>query len=432
MKPLDLWSLAWSQWRAATLRSILTTLGVAIGVAAFTTLFALGRGLQDNFRDRLMRGGFLEAVTVLPFQEGEDGSQKRLPLDDAALGRFRSLPGVRRVDRDIRLPVKARVAERPGKAQGIAVAMPVDAREAELFDERVAGGYFSAEQAAEVIVTAPVARNLGWRPAEAIGKAVRVSPGGAFMDRVLQVASPFGLFSGGGSLARELTIVGVVERERTGFGSLGAAFFLPYGTARSMEQALLARMPGASRLGTSYSASVRLTEPAVLPEVERQIGKAGYRTVSFASVLERSRPLFLLVDGLLILIGGVALLVATLGIANTMITSVLERTREIGLLKALGGKDRSVMALFLAESALHGVFGGVLGILMALGTGQVVTFAADAWFRRMGGDPQRVFSWSPELLSAALLLAVGMCLLAAIYPARRAVRLDPARALRHD
>jgi putative ABC transport system permease protein len=432
MTAADLWSLAWSQWRAATLRSVLTTLGVAIGVAAFTTLFALGRGLQDNFRERLLRGGFLQAITVLPFKEGEDGSQQRLPLDEAALDRFRRLPGVRRVDRDIRLPVKARRSGGTGKAQGIAVAMPVDDREAAQFDERVAGHYFTSEQAEEVIVTSAVARSLGWVPERAPGRVVRVAPGGTFMDRVLQVASPFGLFSGGGTLAREFRIVGVVARERVGFGSLGAAFFLPYGTARGMEQALLARMPAASRLGTSYSASIRLEDPSVLADVERNVGKAGYRTVSFASVLERSRPLFLLVDGLLILIGGVALLVASLGIANTMITSVLERTREIGLLKALGGRNRTIIALFLAEAALHGLLGGIMGILMALGTGQAVGVLADAWFRKMGGDPQRVFSWSPALLLAALLLAVGMCLLAAIYPARRAVRLDPARALRHD
>ncbi|MEB3299238.1 MAG: ABC transporter permease [Candidatus Sericytochromatia bacterium] len=432
MTPADLLVLAWSQWRAATVRSILTTLGVAIGVAAFTTLFALGRGLQDNFRERLLRGGFLQAVTVLPFQEGEDGAQRRLPLDEKALARFRALPGVHRVDRDIRLPVKVKAPEGKGRATGIAVAMPVDAREEALFDERVAGGYFSGEQAPEIIVTAPVARGLGWEPAAAIGRTVKVAPGGAFMDRVLQVASPFGLFSGGGSLARDLRIVGVVARERVGFGSLGASLFLPYGTARALEQALLGRMPGASRLGTSYSASIRLTDAGALAPVEKAVAKAGYRTISFASVLERSRSLFLLVDGLLVLMGGVALLVASLGIANTMITSVLERTREIGLLKALGARDRDVMGLFLAESALHGVVGGALGLLLSLGTAQLVGAVADAWFRRMGGDIQKVFSFPPGLLVAALALATGMCLLAALYPAQRAMRLDPTRALRHD
>lgn len=130
----------------------------------------------------------------------------------------------------------------------------------------------------------------------------------------------------------------------------------------------------------------------------------------------------------------VAVFVAALGIVNTMVMSVLERTREIGLLKALGATDRDVAALFLAESAILGLAGGVLGIGLSVGLGAIGNQQGRQLIEKATMMPFEatlfVFPW--WLLGGGLAFSVGVGLIAALVPALRAARVDPVVALRHE
>ncbi|HEY2154364.1 MAG TPA: ABC transporter permease, partial [Isosphaeraceae bacterium] len=133
-------------------------------------------------------------------------------------------------------------------------------------------------------------------------------------------------------------------------------------------------------------------------------------------------------------VAGVALLVSALGIANTMLMSVLERRREIGIMKAVGAADWQLQALFVIEGGLIGLTGVVLGLLLAWS----VSFPGDAWVRSMVHRDMKInlsgsiFAFPGWIGWTVVLVTVGVTVVAGLYPARRAAKVDPVTALRHD
>jgi putative ABC transport system permease protein len=133
-------------------------------------------------------------------------------------------------------------------------------------------------------------------------------------------------------------------------------------------------------------------------------------------------------------VAAVALVVAALGIANTMLMSVLERTRDIGLMKAVGAGNAQLILIFVVEGGLIGLVGGCLGMLLAWGA----SFPGDGWVRSHASSDvqvyltESIFIFPPWLAAAVMLFAVLATTLAAVYPARRAAQIDPVAALRHE
>ena len=150
--------------------------------------------------------------------------------------------------------------------------------------------------------------------------------------------------------------------------------------------------------------------------------------------IERERLIYVLIFGGMTCVAGVALLVSALGIANTMLMSVLERTREIGIMKAVGADNGHLQFIFLVEGALIGLFGAGIGLLLAW----TASFPGDAWVRSMVMRDIKVdlkgaiFVFPPWMAVTVLLFTVLVTTLAALYPARHAARIDPVSASRHE
>ncbi|WP_435022527.1 ABC transporter permease (plasmid) [Tundrisphaera sp. TA3] len=155
---------------------------------------------------------------------------------------------------------------------------------------------------------------------------------------------------------------------------------------------------------------------------------------SAVDFIERQRLTYLLIFGGMTCVAGVALLVSSLGIANTMLMSVLQRRREIGIMKAVGATNRQLQALFIFEGALIGTIGGTLGLLMAWGA----SHPGDAWVRSMVLRDMKIdlkgsiFAFPGWIAATVVLGTVAVTTVAAFYPARHAAKVDPVTALRHD
>lgn len=169
-------------------------------------------------------------------------------------------------------------------------------------------------------------------------------------------------------------------------------------------------------------------------EVDDAIQAMGLETYSLAEVLEKEQFTYILIIAAMIIIALIALLVAALGIINTMLMSVLERVREIGIMKAIGARESNIQTMFLVEGGLIGLVGGCLGLLL----GWLFSFAADAWVAGMV-ETRLNIKLDRSLLDFPSLVVVGVPLfawltttLAAFYPAWRAARIDPIKALRHE
>ncbi|MBY0457085.1 MAG: ABC transporter permease, partial [Gemmataceae bacterium] len=196
---------------------------------------------------------------------------------------------------------------------------------------------------------------------------------------------------------------------------------------------LFARLPWVKE-GTYLRADVRLSPDSDLPGTVARIEALGFRTYSGAKWFAAAKREVTLIAAGLNLFAFIALFVAAVGITNTLVTSVVERTKEIGILRAVGATRGQIMSLFLTEGALIGALGGLLG----LGLGYALTLWADRWVQSLIAgqmDGQKMLSTTVFVFPSWLWLgsvgfAVGVTTLAALYPARRAARIHPIEALR--
>ena len=181
---------------------------------------------------------------------------------------------------------------------------------------------------------------------------------------------------------------------------------------------------------------VKADSPEVVVSVTEGINELGFMAYSPQSTVQGINSFFIVLQLIFGGIGAIALLVAAIGIANTMTMAILERTREIGLMKAVGATNRDVLSIFLGEAAGIGFLGGLGGILLGWGGGKIVNVLA---LQYLSGQAQQGmiptnFSTStpPWLLLFAIIFATLVGFLSGLYPALRAATLEPVMALKYE
>jgi putative ABC transport system permease protein len=396
-------------------------------------------------------------------------------LDEAAIAEISRIPGVAYVEPSLMINTYVRTN---GHSQVESIGGASVPNASSRFREFSAGQMISSANADEAVVNDGFVRDFGFeKPADAIGKTIEflAPPKSDEKDSAKQAepAEPpptfFGLpleedistgdvggagSEGSGLVAKRFRIVGVLNsevREGAGQGGIrglfpGARIYIPLPAARQwslehrnpMSQVALALARESGSLGNSEtegydSAIIRVDDPLALTAVRKRLQELGFASFSIVDQLEQFRTVFLIIDSVLGLLGGISLLVASFGIANTMIMSILERTREIGIMKAIGAEDREIKLIFFVEAAVLGLFGGVLGVLAAWAIDAIANRLAYRFVLKPQGASFVDFFSLPLWLSVgAILFALVVSILAALYPAARAARIDPVRALRHD
>jgi ABC-type lipoprotein release transport system permease subunit len=243
---------------------------------------------------------------------------------------------------------------------------------------------------------------------------------------------------------RVFHVVGVLKSDDSiSFNPFGNAdFFLPIEQAKRLRMANLSPLEqmGDALMGQAdrenyRAAELRVADPSRIKPVTEKLTLMGFRAFSVTNQLEEIERIFLIVNSSLALLGGIALLVASFGISNTMIMSIRERTREIGIMKAIGGSDGEIMRIFFVEASLIGLLGGTLGVIAGWLVDRVANVLANRWIARQTGQVMRhveFFSIPWYLWGGAIVFAVLVSLIAAIYPALHAAKVDPIKALRHE
>jgi putative ABC transport system permease protein len=455
MKAGDLSELAVRNLREAVLRNSLTTLGVAVGVASLVAMVSVGVGLQALVNRRLERSGLFNAVFVAPKSEMRRFGRRRQEqpadagesraLDEAARREITKLPNVTEVYPQIRFGTEVRY---DGKSFPTMVAgVPDSARTDGAFDG-MQGKFFSGASADQAILQIEFAKELSKTPAGLIGKDLVVRyPERQALPAESGAAGANGNSAGDDSAPagftvvlreKKLRIMGIISTEpEGGFGGMGRSrLFIPLNVAEALRIAqasdLREMMRGTSSTPAYGSLTVRVTSPTEVEGVEAAIKKMGFAAFSLLDTTRNIRLFFSVFDLLLGIFGSLALVVATLGIVNTLVMAILERRREIGILKALGAADRDVKQLFFAEAGVMGLFGGVLGVAMGWVIGRALTFGTNVYLERQGLPSVQISAVPWWLVLGAIAFAVIVSLAAGIYPASRAARLDPVEALRYE
>ena len=494
MSLLDILKLALRNLRQAKLRAILTTMGVIVGVAVIVTMVSFGLGLQQNMLSRFKALDLFNEIQVFGRSLGSlvasrapsnsprndndrrDRRSRLKPdveptriLDDAAIDEIAKIPGVAYVEPSLMVFTYVRTN---GHSQVESVAGASVPNASSRFKDFIAGQMIGAPNANEAIVSDTFARDFGFeKPADAVGKTIEflAPPNDSTKDSAkkqdAETGPPtfFGLpldedissdAEGDALVAKQFRIVGVLNsqvKDGAGQGGVrglfpGARIYIPLPAARqwsidhrgSMSQVALALARESGSLGNSESegydsAIIRVNDPLALTDVRKRLQELGFASFSIVDQLEQFRTVFLIIDSVLGLLGGISLLVASFGIANTMIMSILERTREIGIMKAIGAEDREIKLIFFVEAAVLGLVGGVIGVLSAWAIDAIANRLAYRFILKPQGASFVDFFSLPLWLSlGAILFALVVSILAALYPAARAARIDPVRALRHD
>jgi putative ABC transport system permease protein len=454
LKTRDLSELAVRNLREAVLRNSLTTLGVAVGVASLVAMLSLGVGLQTLASQRLTRSGLFDAVFVTsqrnfrgPRPPAPDSAPKKesRSLDEDARQQFSKLSNVTEVYPQIRFVTDVRYA---GKSETTSVlGLPDSSRSGGAF-EGMKGAFFSSPTANEAILQIDFAKVLSDQPPSLIGKELTLryaeraalskaaDDDEALLDAMMGAGKPGGI----SIVPREKTlrIVGVIESDPSagigGFG--GARVYLPLKTAEQLHVAqpddLQAFLSGNPAKPSYMALTVRVRSPKDVLQVEDSIKQMGFATFSLLDATKSLRLVFTVFDLFLGLFGSLALTVASLGIINTLVMAILERRREIGILKALGATDRDVRSLFFAEAGVMGLFGGFFGVALGWLIGSALTWGTTIYLHRQNLPGVKI-SYIPWWLAlGAIIFAIIVSLVAGLYPAARAARLNPVDALRYE
>jgi putative ABC transport system permease protein len=441
MTAYDLVELAGRNLRESKLRNSLTTAGIAVGVASLVAMLSLGIGLQALADRNLNRSGIFDTVVVfskrdfLSFdrnerrQEQQQSNENARSLDDTARRELAALPGVVEVYPELRFQTEVQFE---GRSQFSSVAgLPMSAKTNDAFDD-LQGKFFSGDNADEAVIHEDFAKRIS-PSASPIGKQIVLR----YAERA--PLGPGGEDAGFSVVRKEktLTIVGIVKQEP--FGGMRSfargRIFIPNGVAERLNVLQMSSLRDAvSSTGQpSYqSLLVRLAKPGDAQQVQEAIKKMGFTTWSILDATKGLRRFFVVLDLFLGIFGSLAVAVASLGIVNTLVMAILERRREIGIMKAIGASDTDVKTLFFAEAGVMGFSGGALGVALGWVIGRLINLGTNYYLAQQGLPPENLWLVPWWLVAAAITFAVLVSLLSGLYPAARAAKLDPVQALRYE
>jgi putative ABC transport system permease protein len=398
--------LATRTFRTRKLRTFLTVLGISVGIGAILFLVSLGYGMQRVLLEKITR---LDALLALDVNTPNASIVK---LDDALIGDLSELPHVTEVS-----PLRNVLSN--CKYGDISSQVNLSAVGGEYFRlggvELAAGKAYENDNDKKIILSRGALTSLGISDVEsALGKEMDVtliiSSQSAGME-----AKEDGLIVGSDMVHLDQTFIvsGIVDDESNSFG------FLPV------------RWTDGLGIDSYDNVKVKVEDQAFLEATRSALLEKGLSVMALSDTIDQANKIFSVIQIVLALFGLVALAVSAIGMFNTMTIALLERTNEIGIMKAIGASNRDIKLLFLVESILIGFFGGLGGVLIGIGGTSGVNMVFNVLAARLGGQSMNIF-YTPiwfVLFIMGFSLLIGF--LTGVYPSQRAAKLNPLVALRY-
>jgi putative ABC transport system permease protein len=447
MKILDLVRLILGNLSRRKARVALTAIGVVIGTAAVVILVSLAIGLQRNAYEQLYGIGDLTQIQVSPAYEmmesgmvvqvgGGGGGGKGVPgepkparlLTNSALDEMRAIPGVASV-----IPreyLMTGVLVKYQKLEGGVSIIGVDTPNlADLGLEAVEG---TTDLGRGTIVIGAMVPNNFYDPRIRPGQEPPPPP--QLYGQQLQV-TVFKWDAQGNEIRKNysLRVTGVLKETR---GESDWTVYFPLEQVKALNEWSMGRRINYNKDGYGQVV-VKVQDVEQVLDISEQIADMGFQAFTPQSFVQGINNFYVILQFIFGGVGAIALLVAAIGIANTMAMSILERTREIGLMKAVGATNRDVLAIFLGEAAGIGFIGGLGGVIIGWLAGQAINVIAIVYLAnqagQQGGVPPSIAVYTPIWLPLfALIFSTIIGMISGLYPALRAATMIPVMALKYE
>ena len=303
------------------------------------------------------------------------------------------------------------------------------------------GSFYDTDMEESLLISDSLIQRLGIEDYKsAIGQQIEISTI-AFDFSLENISNILSFLQGEGlpftSKKYQFTIAGVIERMgMSGPVPMRSDILIPSGISENMKKIPITNISDIfqNMQGTQgYSmVGVKLKDPQYIDSVKKWIEDSGFRTFALVDQLEEIKTVFIFMDVFLFAVAMIAITVASLGIINTLVMSILERYKEIGIMKAVGASDSDVKKIFLFEAGFIGFWGGVFGLILGWIVGMIINLVANIILTSQGVPYMSYFRFPLWLCLGAIAFSILISLAAGIYPTIRAARVDPIVALRQD
>tara|TARA_B100000508_G_scaffold141027_1_gene145359 strand:- start:5054 stop:6208 length:1155 start_codon:yes stop_codon:yes gene_type:complete len=384
------------------MRTWLTILGMGVGTGAVVVLVGLGFGLQQIILEQIVFG-----ETLLSLGVSATGAQN-LQITDETIREFEEKDNVLDAAPLARFPALITYKGLTGNVflQG---AEPPYLRYAGITAS--AGQVFTDDDAGDgssVMLSPAVLKLFGIEEAETfVGEQVTfrlLVPADDGTDEILEIP-----------IEKDYLVRGITKEE----GVLNALMMMP-------------ELRNYVGIDEYERAQVRVSTNEFLEPVEAELIEDGYRVTALSKTVDQASKIFQGIQVTLAIFGGIALVVSAIGMFNTMTVTLLERTKEIGIMRTIGASPSDIKWLFVSESIIVGFLGGLSGIVMGVIFGATINVLLNFVASQFGGQAVQLFSFPLTFLTFIALFSAAVGYLTGIFPARRAASLNPLDAIRYE
>ncbi|MEI8103803.1 MAG: FtsX-like permease family protein [Candidatus Moraniibacteriota bacterium] len=404
---IDNVKLATRTFRTRKLRTFLTVLGIGVGIGAILFLVSLGYGMQRVLLEKITK---LDTLLTLDVNTPDASVVK---LDQDLVNSLTQLPNVSEVS-----PLRTVMSN--CKFGEVSSQVNFSAVSSDYFRlggvELLSGDVYNGNHDNKVVLSQGALISLGIADVkDALGKDIKITLVLSPQVNDKTDNKEASLIDGSDVIPLEetFTISGVIDDEANSFG------FIPIGWTDNLG------------ISSYDNVKVKVVEQSFLENTRNAIIERGLSVVALSDTIDQANKIFSVIQIVLALFGLVALAVSAIGMFNTMTIALLERTNEIGIMKAIGASNRDVQFLFLTESILIGLFGGLSGLAIGLGGTSLVNAAFNVMATRLDGQAMDIFYTPMWFIIFIISFSTMIGFLTGVYPARRASKLNPLMALRY-
>ena len=410
-------------WRSR-LRTLLTVAGIAIASGALVSMVGFILGLREQVLTPIRMFDLFNNIEV-------NQTPSSPSLTDEMITRIEAIEGVEYAQPELRMShVQLRRTEGTRELKSSIFGVPREAGMLAFSSHLLsAGRFFSLDDAEEIIISDGLVTKLGFTSAEeAISTEVVIVAGGLIVqnDKTFEREER----------EMKLKVVGVFAPPKFATSFTEDSALLPHEFMRNLPSSWmefgLRQLRSRGGINKGYGrVIVRAESTSDVMQIEEQLREMKFETLSVMDRLKEIKKFFVFMEVLLLAVGTVALVVAGLGILNTLTMTVMERVQEIGIYKSIGASRGDIRWMFLVEAAAVGLMGGLCGLVLARVVSFVLGWAFNAYAAsRDVAGPEAVFMFPLWLYAGAVLYSVIISVLSGLYPASKAANIDPIAALR--